>query len=285
MKGISPDPGIQRGFRIVVLDGHPAVSRRPAVFSQMNPVQPRKSQAMNRSRRCHLRSGFAAAALAIGIAGFPGVALHGARADNVPDVLPTHAELDITAIAESKPGWSWAAVGEMIMYFYSVPPLYGPDNWQCSLADYLTGVQACETPKLSADAATLKLIQGYSEFAHKFFGEDPVVMRYQQHKVLSPIEAIHEIRFERPFVAIVQPPKTGADDKGAAGVVLVIGYEGAPSDLKLIVNDPRIYQVGSDPYTDVGAQKLDVNGQYEIGYNDFVQQMKWTGTIDWIKPE
>jgi hypothetical protein len=30
---------------------------------------------------------------------------------------------------------------------------------------------------------------------------------------------------------------------------------------------------------------MDVNGQYEIGYNDFVQQMKWTGTIDWIKPQ
>ncbi len=110
-------------------------------------------------------------------------------------------------------------------------------------------------------------------------------MRYQQHKVLSPIDAIHEIRFERPFIAVVQPPKTGADDKGGKDVVLVIGYEGTPTDLRLIVNDPRPYQVGSNPYTDVGAQQLDVNGEYSIGYNDFVQQMKWTGTIDWIKPQ
>jgi len=233
---------------------------------------------MIRSRRCVLLSGLAAATLAVG--------LTAAKADNVPDVIPPHAVLDIPAISESKPGWSWAAVGEMVMDFYSVPPLYGPDNWQCSLADFLTGVQACEAPKMSADAATLKLIQGYSVFAHKFFGEDPVVMRYQQHKVLSPIDAIHEIRFERPFIAIVQPPKTGgADDKGGKDVVLVVGYDGSPSDLKLIVNDPRPYQVGSNPYTDVGAQQLDVNGQYEIGYNDFVQQMKWSGTIDWIKPQ
>ncbi len=47
----------------------------------------------------------------------------------------------------------------------------------------------------------------------------------------------------------------------------------------------RPYQVGANPYADVGAQQLDVNGEYSIGYNDFVQQMKWTGTIDWIKPQ
>jgi hypothetical protein len=138
---------------------------------------------------------------------------------------------------------------------------------------------------MSAEEATLKLVQGYAPFAYKFFGEDPVVMRYQQHKVLSPIDAIHEIRFERPFIAVVQPPKVGTEDKGGKDVVLVIGYEGTPSDLRLIVNDPRPYQVGANPYTDVGAQQLDVNGEYSIGYNDFVQQMKWTGTIDWIKPQ
>jgi hypothetical protein len=233
---------------------------------------------MIRSRRCLLRSGLAAAALAVSLAGAE-------AQDNVPDVIPPKATLDIPAIQESKPGWSWAAVGQMIMDFYNVPPLYGADNWQCSLADFLTGVQACEAPKMSAETATLKLVQGYSPFAYKFFGEDPVVMRYQQHKVLSPIDAIHEIRFERPFVAIVQPPKMSASDKGGKNVVLVVGYEGDPSNLKLIVNDPRKYDVGADPYADAGAQKTDVNGQYEIGYNDFVQQMKWTATIDWIKPQ
>ncbi|HVM84732.1 MAG TPA: hypothetical protein VMW18_12650 [Candidatus Binatia bacterium] len=237
---------------------------------------------MFRSRRYILRSGLAA--LATGYLGLAPVQM--ARADNVPDVLPTHAALDIPAIAEKEAGWSWAAVGQMIMDFYNVPPLYGADNWQCSLADFLTGVQACQAPKgTSGEAATLKLLQGYSPFAYKFFGEDPVVMRYQQHGVLSPIDAIHEIRFERPFVAIVQPPKMTDSDKGGKDVVLVIGYDGGPDDLKLIVNDPRQYQVGADPYADAGAQKLDVNGEYEIGYKDFVQQMKWTGTINWIKPQ
>src|SRR5882757_11040674 len=164
------------------------------------------------------RSGLAAAALLAGAIGLSTLSVAPARADNVPDVLPTHAELDIPAIAEKQAGWSWAAVGQMLMDFYGIPPLYGAENWQCSLADYLTGVQACEAPKgMSAEQASLKLIQGYPAFAHKFFGEDPVVMRYQQHKVLSPIDAIHEIRFERPFIAVVQPPKTGADDKGAKG--------------------------------------------------------------------
>jgi hypothetical protein len=234
---------------------------------------------MIRSRWSVFRSGLAAAAILSGAAGL-------ARADNVPDVIPAHAALDIPAIAEKQSGWSWAAVGQMVMDFYNIPPLYGPDNWQCSLADYLTGVQACEAPKaMSAEQASIKLLDGYPAFAHKFFGEDPVVMRYQQHKVLSPIDAIHEIRFERPFIAVVQPPKMTDADKGGNAVVLVIGYDGGPDDLKLIVNDPRTYQVGADPYVDAGAQKLDVNGEYEISYQDLVQQMKWTGTIDWIKPE
>ena len=237
---------------------------------------------MTTTRRCLLRSGFAAAAL---LAGVSGAWSSKAGADTIPDVIPSKAALDIPAISEMKPGWTWAAVGQMIMDYYSVPPLYSADNWQCSLADFLTGVQACEAPKLSPEQATLKLLQGYSPFAYKFFGEDPVIMRYQQHKTLSPIDAIHEIRFERPFVAVVQPPKTSADDKGGKDVVLVIGYEGGPDDLKLIVNDPHPYQIGSNPYTDVGAEQLDVNGEYKIGYTDFVQQMKWTGTIDWIKPQ
>jgi hypothetical protein len=238
---------------------------------------------MIRSRWYILRSGLAAAALFAGVAG---ISVTAARADNVPDVLPSHAALDIPAIAEKQAGWSWAAVGQMVMDFYNIPPLYGAEDWQCSLADYLTGVQACEAPKgVSAEQASLKLIQGYPAFAHKFFGEDPVVMRYQQHKVLSPIDAIHEIRFERPFIAVVQPPKMTDADKGGNAVVLVVGYDGSPDNLKLIVNDPRTYSVGADPYVDAGAQKMDVNGQYEIGYNDFVQQMKWTGTIDWIKPQ
>jgi len=232
-----------------------------------------------------LRTGLAAATLLAGAACLSVVSAP-ARADNVPDVLPTHAELDIPAIAEKQPGWSWAAVGQMVMDFYNIPPLYGAEDWQCSLADYLTQLQACEAPKgMSAEQASLKLLQGYPAFAHKFFGEDPVIMRYQQHKVLAPIDAIHEIRFERPFIAIVHPPKMSDADKGGDAVVLVVGYEGGPDDLKLIVNDPRSYAVGADPYQDAGAQKLDVNGQYSIGYKDFVQQMKWTGTIDWIKPQ
>jgi hypothetical protein len=236
---------------------------------------------MIRSRRSVFVSGLSAVAMAAISLGCIG----DVRADDVPDILPTHAVLDIPAITEEQPGWSWAAVGHMIMEFYSVPPLYA-GHWQCSMADFLTGQQACAAPAgMTPDQATLKIIQGYATFAHKFFDEDPVIMRYQQHKVLSPIDAIHEIRFERPFVAIVQPPKMSAADKNTRGVVLVVGYEGDPTNLKLIVNDPRKYEVGADPYTDAGAQKLDENGQYEIGYNDFVQQMKWTETIDWIKPQ
>lgn len=206
-----------------------------------------------------------------------------ARADTLLPVTPT---------AEVQPGWSWAAVSQMIMDYYDVADPEDSGTSQCAIASYLsghldlTGQNDCVAPAgLTAYKATLKAIQGYSHAAFIVTQQGPDQMRYQEGKVLTPDELIHEMQLERPVVVAIQPPKMSDADKDTKQVALIVGYEGDAGNLRIIVNDPKLYIYGADPYIDANAQKRDVNGQYLIGYTDFIQQMKWTATIYRVKPD
>ena len=214
---------------------------------------------------------FAASVLALAFLG--GAA---AQADTLLPVTPT---------AQDQPGWSWAAVSQMIMDYYDVPAIDDSGGSQCAIANFLTGHTDCASPSgLTAYKATLQAIQGYPRAVSAVTLQGPEEMRYQEGKVLSPDELIHEMLLERPVVVAIQPPKVNDADKDTKQVALIVGYEGDAGNLRIIVNDPKLYEFGYDPYTDASGRKRDVNGQYLIGYNDFIQQMKWTATIYRIKP-
>jgi hypothetical protein len=194
--------------------------------------------------------------------------------------------LPVTPIAQAQPGWSWAAVSRMIMDYYDVPAGDDSGDSQCAIANFLAGRDDCSAPTgLGAYQATLKAIQGYSRAVFALTEQGPDEMRYQEGKVLPPEELIHEMQLERPVVVAIQPPKVNDADKDTRQVALIVGYAGDAGNLQIIVNDPKLYDFGYDPYTDAGGRKRDVNGQYLIGYNDFIQQMKWTATIFRVKPE
>jgi hypothetical protein len=131
--------------------------------------------------------------------------------------------------------------------------------------------------------AAQKIISDYTPYAYKFFDENPHDMRFQQGKVLPPDELIHELEFERPILVAIEPPKMADGDKDTKEVALIVGYQGTADNLQLIVNDPRAYSVGSDPYVDAGGKVLDT-GQYLINYSDFVKEMRWTVSLYRIKP-
>lgn len=208
------------------------------------------------------------------------------------DLASSAARADITLnidpIMESQPGRSWAAVGEMVMRYYSVPDTGPNDDYQCGLANFLTGQRMsedCAAPaKLSAFQAAQKIISDYQPYAYKFFDESPRDMRFQQGKVLPPDELIHELEFERPIMVAVEPPKMNDTDKDTKEVALIVGYQGTADDLQIIVNDPRPYDVGANPYIDAGGKQLDT-GQFQIGYKDFLKEMRWTISLYRIKPE
>jgi hypothetical protein len=194
------------------------------------------------------------------------------------------SSLTILPIMEAQEGRGWAAIGEMVMRYYSVPNASVDDDYQCGIANFLTGKQDCSAPeKMSAYNAALEVIDGYQPYAFAFFDEPPRQMRWQQGAVMTPADLIHEIKLERPVVAAISPPKMSENDIDKQQVALIVGYEGDASQLQLIVNDPRTYAFGSDPYIDVGGQMLEP-GQYLIGYQSFINDMRWSKTIHHIKP-
>ncbi|HVJ43683.1 MAG TPA: hypothetical protein VM639_19430 [Dongiaceae bacterium] len=196
--------------------------------------------------------------------------------------------LNVDPVIESQPGRSWAAVGEMVMRYYSAPNTGPNDDYQCGIANFLTGQRMsedCAAPaKMTALQATQKVIADYLTYAYKFFDEDPRNMAFQQGKVLPPDELIHELEFERPIVVAIEPPKMSDADKDTKEVALIVGYQGTADGLQVIVNDPRSYAVGANPYIDAGGKQLDT-GQYQLPYQDFLKEMRWTVSIYRIKPQ
>jgi hypothetical protein len=250
-------------------------SNRPLHVTRMNGTWDKDGRSASVLRLCRLS-----------VAGFLALAGMGLTTLAATTAARADITLNIDPVIEAQTGRSWAAVGEMVMRYYSVPNTGPNDDYQCGLANFLTGQRLsedCAAPKSSALQAAQKIISDYTPYAYKFFDENPHDMRFQQGKVLPPDELIHELEFERPILVAIEPPKMADGDKDTKEVALIVGYQGTADNLQLIVNDPRAYSVGSDPYVDAGGKVLDT-GQYLINYSDFVKEMRWTVSLYRIKP-
>jgi hypothetical protein len=193
--------------------------------------------------------------------------------------------LDIDPAPESRPGFSWAAVAEMIMVYYDVPNT-GPADMQCSLAFYLTGQADCQKAAGETEfTATSRIVKGYPQYARESFGELPVAMRWKEARTLPPQEVMHEIAFERPVLVEIEPARNEGQAKIEKRVVLIVGTDGGADNLQLIINDPKAFGPGGNPYLEFGGRVRDQSGQYQIGYDDFAAFLKWTATLYAIKPD
>ena len=215
------------------------------------------------------------------------VLLAGAAAALFAFAEPARAEtiLKIEPSPELAPGQAWAGVAEMLMVYYDVPNT-GPGEMQCSLAFYLTGTQNCyKAPEESEFSAVSRIVKGYSQFALESFGEVPVAMRWEEAKAISPTDIIQEIKFERPILVQIEPAPNEGETKAEKRAVLIVGFDGSPDNLQLIINDPKIYQTTQNPYLEFGGKIRDNSGQYQIGYADFLSFLKWSATLYKIKPD
>jgi len=200
---------------------------------------------------------------------------------------PVRAEslLDIAPTPELAPGQAWASVAEMMMVYYDVPNT-GPGEMQCSLAFFLTGTQNCyKAPEESEFSAVSRVVKGYSQFAHESFGEIPVAMRWEEAKTITPQDIVQEIKFERPVLVQIEPAPNEGETKVEKRAVLIVGFDGGPENLQLIINDPKIYPPTQNPYLEFGGKIRDNSGQYQIGYADFLSFLKWSATLYKIKPD
>lgn len=213
--------------------------------------------------------------------------LAGAALMTLCAAAPAHAEqvLDIAPNPEAAPGEAWAAVAEMIMVYYDVPNT-GPAEMQCSLAYFLTGNEDCRKPAGESEfSAVSRVVKGYSQFARETFGELPIAMRWESAKVIPPDELAHEIRFERPVLVEVQPPRNEGETEFSKRAVLIVGVDGDGENLQVIVNDPKVYSLTENPYIEAGGRIRDESGQYQLGYEDFRTFLKWSATLYKIKPD
>lgn len=193
--------------------------------------------------------------------------------------------LDIAPYPEAAPGQSWAAVAEMIMTYYEVPNT-GPDDMQCSIAFFLTGNTNCRKPEAETEfSAVSRVVKGYSQYAHETFGELPIAMRWEAAKTIPPEEIEHEIRFERPILVQIEPARNEGETTIEKRAVLIVGTDGTPDNLQLIINDPKVFGPAENPYLEFGGKIRDFSGQYQIGYADFSTFLKWTATLYKIKPD
>lgn len=193
--------------------------------------------------------------------------------------------LDIAPVPETAPGQAWAAVAEMIMVYYDVPNT-GPGDMQCSISFFLIGNDSCHLPESESEfSAVNRVVKGYSQYARESFGELPVALRWEQAKVLPPQEIMHEVKFERPILVEIIPPRNEGEVEPARRAVLIVGVDGAEDNLQLIVNDPKMYSPTANPYLEFGGHVRDFSGQYQIGYADFVAFLKWSATLYKIKPD
>lgn len=193
--------------------------------------------------------------------------------------------LDIAPAPETGPGQAWAGVAEMIMVYYDVPNT-GPGDMQCSLAYFLTGTPNCyKAPDESEFTAVSRIVKGYPQFAHESFGELPIAMRWEAAKTIQPQDIIQEIKFERPVLVQIEPAPNEGETKAEKRAVLIVGFDGGPDNLQLIINDPKVYPPTQNPYLEFGGKVRDQSGQYQIGYADFQSFLKWSATLWKIKPD
>lgn len=201
--------------------------------------------------------------------------------------MPARAEslLDIDPAPERALGEAWAMIAEMIMVYYDVPNT-GPGDMQCSLAYFLTGTQNCyKSADESEFTAVSRIIKGYSQYAHESFGELPIAMRWEEAKTIPPADIIQEIKFERPILVQIEPAPNEGQTKTEKRAVLIVGFDGDPQNLQLIINDPKVYLPTENPYLEFGGRIRDNSGQYQIGYADFASFLKWSATLYKVKPD
>jgi hypothetical protein len=199
-----------------------------------------------------------------------------ARAESVLDILP---------MPESASGQAWAAVAEMIMVYYDVPNT-GPGDMQCSLAYFLTGTPNCyKAGEESEFSAVSRIVKGYPQYAHESFGEIPIAMRWEGAKTIAPGDIVQEIRFERPILVEIEPAPNEGETRTEKRAVLIVGFDGTPDNLQIIVNDPKVFAPTMNPYLEFGGRTRDESGQYQIGYADFLSFLKWSATLYKIKPD
>ncbi len=201
----------------------------------------------------------------------------GGRAANAKD-------LGVDPIAQQTPEWCWAAASEMVLSYYNVPNLNPGRNYQCGVVGAQGGMCRINCAMCLNGGGTTQrvaeVIKAYVKAAAMMADFNDGDINIRTTGILSPQRIIDTIDADAPIIAgitpnsIPYPPGMGFSQHA----VVIVGYDGNPGNLRVIINDPYPYPPYAVPYLQIGGQMLQP-GQYEIPYVHFVGLFHYGNSI------
>jgi len=207
--------------------------------------------------------------------------------------------LDIDPVLQETASWCWLATGEMVFEYYNIPA--NDSDFQCGeakgegaqifpgAAGYTingpcwNNCAACAQLGAGTVRGLYNLITQYPEIVAITAGNQRRLAARIRTSALSLPEVQYEIDHQRPIVAGISPGIAGFLPPGVSEhAVLIIGYDS--DDDTVIINDPFPYHGAhmTPPYVQVGGTEL-AEGQYQVSYSAFVEQLRWGNAVYGIR--
>ncbi len=183
--------------------------------------------------------------------------------------------LPVQIIMQQQPEWCFAASSSMILSFLGYPNLNPAGNYQCGVVGAQGGICAANCPKCMNGGGTMqnvgRIIQNYMLVAQQARRFTNPTVRMNVEANLPPQLIIQQINSGAPILAGISPGVVPypAGLGVSQHAVVIIGHNGNPANLIIVINDPFPYPPAQDPYVAAGAAKLRT-GQYELPLSTFV---------------
>jgi len=192
--------------------------------------------------------------------------------------------LPVALVMQEAPEWCFAASSEMILQYLGYPNARPAANYQCGIVAAQGGICSINCSVCLDGGRTTQrvaaIIRMYADLAYRMTGYTNPGVRINTVGILSSRQIINEIDHERPVLAGISPGQipypSGLGISQHA--VVIVGYEGTPESLNVIINDPYPYPPIRDPYVLNGAFKIQ-QGQYSIPLKIFVGKFNYRSSI------
>jgi hypothetical protein len=193
-------------------------------------------------------------------------------------LLPAYANarvLPIAVIMQGAPEWSFAASSAMILQYLGYPKANSADNYQCGIVSAQGGICSMNCSACLDGGRTTQRVAGtiqmYADFVHRVTGYMNPHVHLNVVGILSSQQIISQIDQEGPILAGINPGHIPypAELGISQHAVVIVGYEGTPENLNVVINDPYPYPPTRDPYVLSSAFKIQ-QGQYSIPHRILV---------------
>jgi hypothetical protein len=176
---------------------------------------------------------------------------------------------------QETPEWSFAASSAMILQYLGYPNANSAGNYQCGIVSAQGGICSMNCSACLDGGRTTQrvagIIQMYADLVYRTMDYTNPRVHLNVVGILSSRQIIGQIDQEGPILAGIDPRHIPypADLGVSQHEVVIVGYEGTPDNLNVVINDPYPYPPTRDPYVLSSAFKIQ-QGQYSVPLRIFV---------------